>query len=281
MKVLVTGSQGFTGKYLCEELEKCGHAAVGLAADLTDGAAVADEVHDIKPEAVAHLAGISFVAHANASQIYNVNLLGTCNLLDALIRHAAAVRHVLLASSAYVCGNKNEGTLFATSPLEPNNDYAVSKLAMEKMAELRMDRLPILIVRPYNYTGVGQEDKFVIPKIISHFRDRKGRISLGNIDVYREFGDVRRVAKIYRKLMESEIAKEAISICTGAAYSLRDVLSLCEEISGHRLEVEVNQDLVRKDEVKILVGNRGRLDSLIGQEEDVSLRDTLSWMLHA
>lgn len=202
MLTLVTGLGGFTGQYLQAELESNGHTVVGLSSDLTNFNAVTAEITRIQPEAVVHLAGIAFVGHGNANAFYDVNLIGTRNLLDALAHHAPGVRSILLASSANVYGNRSEGVLSEDAKPEPANDYAVSKLAMEQMAYLWMERLPLFVVRPFNYTGVGQDDKFLIPKIVSHFREKKEVIELGNLEVWREFNDVRSVANIYRKLLE-------------------------------------------------------------------------------
>ena len=169
MRVLVTGLDGFTGRYMQPELESHGHEVMALTSDLTDPQAVASEVAHLKPEAVVHLAGIAFVGHGNANAFYEVNLIGTYNLLSALAQHVPDVRSVLLVSSANVYGNRSEGILSEDVTPNPANDYAVSKWSMERMAGLWLDKLPLFFVRPFNYTGVGQDNLFVIPKIVSHF----------------------------------------------------------------------------------------------------------------
>jgi len=201
MRTLVTGLRGFTGAYLQRELEAQGHSVVGLQSDLTDFSEVEAEVASIQPECVVHLAGVAFVGHGNANAFYQVNLIGTRNLLGALAEYAPDVKSVLLVSSANVYGNRSEGELSEKTIPDPVNDYGVSKLAMEKMAHLWVKHLPLFIVRPFNYTGVGQDSKFLIPKIVAHFREKRPVIELGNLDVWREFGDVRSVVENYRKLI--------------------------------------------------------------------------------
>ena len=279
MRTLVTGLSGFTGRYIQLELEAHGHTVVGLNSDLTDPDAVSKEIAHVQPEMVLHLAGIAFVGHGNANAFYDVNLIGTHNLLAALAENAPNVASILLASSANIYGNSTEELLSEDTTPSPANDYAVSKLSMESMASLWFEKLPLFIVRPFNYTGVGQDDKFLIPKIVSHFKDKKQVVELGNLDVWREFGDVRSVANIYRKLIECCPAGKTINICTSQTYSLREVISLCGEITGHDIEIEVNPEFVRENEVKTLTGDNNLLKKTIGNWKKYELKDTLRWML--
>jgi len=279
MRILVTGLSGFTGYYIQLELEAHGHTVVGLNSDLTDPDAVSREVAQVQPESVLHLASIAFVEHGNLNAFYDVNLIGTLNLLTALAKHAPDVQSILLASSANIYGNSTEELISEDTTPNPANDYAVSKLSMESMASLWFEKLPLFIVRPFNYTGVGQDDKFLIPKIVSHFKDKKKVIELGNLDVWREFGDVRSVANIYRKLIECCPAGKTINICTSQTYSLREVISLCGKITGHDIEIEVNPEFVRENEVKTLTGNNSLLKKTIGNWKKYTLEDTLRWML--
>ncbi len=279
MRVLVTGLGGFTGHHLQSELEAHGHTVIGLQANLTDAEAVSAEVAEVQPEAVAHLAGVAFVGHGDVNAFYEVNLIGTRNLLEALAQHAPNVSSILLASSANVYGNRSEGILSEDAIPDPVNDYAVSKLAMEHMAQLWVDRLPLFIVRPFNYTGVGQDEKFLIPKIVSHFLERKEAIELGNLEVWRDFGDVRSVAKAYRKLIELSPIGETINICTGQTHTLREVIAICEKLTGHHIKIQVNPEFVRANEVRILAGDNSYLKMLVDSWQAHSLEDTLCWML--
>lgn len=280
MKVLVTGLRGFTGRYLKTELEAHGHSVWGLQANLLDLPALVAEVAQAVPDAVVHLAGIAFVGHGVANDFYRVNLMGTRNLLQAIEQCGKRPDCVLLASSANVYGNVASGELSEESLPNPANDYAVSKLAMEYMARLFADRLPITIVRPFNYTGVGQSNIFLLPKIVDHFKRRAPVIELGNIDVSRDFSDVRVVVDCYRRLLESRAAiGGTFNVCSGRALSLSSVLDLMRGITGHDIEVRVNPSLVRANEVKVLLGSRVRLESVIGPVNDIPIKDTLCWML--
>jgi nucleoside-diphosphate-sugar epimerase len=294
--ILVTGVDGFTGRYLAPVLCAAGHVVHGLVqqvptervdgvkamhvAELSSAAEVSAAVRSALPDGVVHLAGISFVA-SDAELMYRVNLLGTRNLLEALVAAPSPPRAVILASSANVYGNTAAGQLDESMWPAPANDYAVSKLAMEHVAALYAERLPITICRPFNYTGVGQSEAFLLPKIVAHVRRGATRIELGNVDVARDFSDVREVAAIYAQLLETPAAIGAtLNICSGQAFTLREILQLVEEISGRHLEIRVNPEFVRRNEVKILLGDRTRLDAILpGPSRRITLRDTLRWMI--
>lgn len=298
-KILVTGADGFTGRYLAAELQRAGHEVHGLVhkpvasgkvagvralhvADLSDAAALAAVVNEVQPDKVVHLAAIAFVAHGDIEAIYRTNLVGTRHLLEALAQGKAPLDAVLLASSANVYGNSVGGVLDEDTPPAPANDYALSKLAMEYAARLYAGRLPLIMARPFNYTGVGQAESFLIPKIVNHVRRRAPLIELGNLDVARDFSDVRNVVQLYRRLLEAPAAVgQTFNVCSGQAWSLNEVLAMVREISGHDFEVRVNPAFVRQNEVKTLLGSRARLDAVVGEVPEIALRDTLRWMLEA
>ena len=293
-RVLVTGSHGFTGGYLLRELETNGYQVIGtgsqpaagdaqhyVQADLNDPRALQQLVNDVQPDVVIHLAALAFVGHGNANEFYRVNLIGTRNLLDALANAPKAPECVLLASSANVYGNQAEGLLDETTLPAPANDYAVSKLAMEYMARTFMPRLPIIIVRPFNYTGVGQNEQFLIPKIVSHFQRRAPVIELGNLNVSRDFNDVRAVVAAYRGLIEKRPLGQTFNVASGIGYSLDEIIKLCQRLSGHSIEVRVNPAFVRANEVKVLCGDASRLRNVIAGWKPQPLEGTLQWMLTA
>jgi nucleoside-diphosphate-sugar epimerase len=249
--------------------------------DLLDKSALGGVVREIQPTVVVHLAAIAFVGHGSSNDFYQVNVIGTRNLLESLVLHAKSLEAVLLVSSANIYGNSTEGVLAENTPPNPANDYAASKLAMEYMAKLWLDKLPLFFVRPFNYTGVGQSEDFLIPKIIAHFKRKAPFIELGNLDVWRDFSDVRVVADTYRRLLEVKPLGHTVNVCSGNLHALHQVLAIAGKISGHSIEVRVNSMFVRTNEVKSLCGDDSYLRSLIGETKLPALEETLSWMLAA
>jgi len=290
LRALVTGLRGFTGEYMARELEDAGYRVFGtsgpgaepapgvFAVDLCDRAAVAAMVEEVQPDVVVHLAGIAFVGHGDAEQIYRVNVAGTRNLLEALAALRETPSAVLLASSANIYGNASVPFIDEGVAPAPANDYAVSKLAMEYMARLWMDRLPIIIARPFNYTGRGQSENFLLPKIVSHFRRKAPQIELGNLAIARDFSDVRMVAWSYRRLLAAAPAGEAFNICSGRSHSLAGVIDMMSEIAGYRIEVRVNPAFVRANDVLTLTGDNAKLAGAVGAIPTRPLSETLRWM---
>lgn len=289
-RALVTGLGGFTGDYLAQSLRTAGYRVFGTThdsemtgpdmyrVDLCDRAQLAKVVADVRPHVVAHLAAIAFVAHGDVDAIYRTNVVGTRNLLEVLANLGQRPQAVLLASSANIYGNAAVEVIDESVEPNPANDYAVSKLAMEYMARLWRDKLPIIVARPFNYTGVGQSPQFLLPKIVGHFQRGERVIELGNIDVERDFSDVRRVVDAYRRLLQLAPAGDVFNVCSGRAVSLKAVIAMMEQIAGYPIEVRVNPSFVRTNEVRRLQGDSTRLQATIGPLEDIPLESTLRWM---
>lgn len=298
-RVLITGVRGFTGQHLVQRLMTEDYEVYGLTrhedsghfplqpqylryVDLSNCQGITKTLREIKPNKIVHLAGIAFVDHGNPEEIYRTNLVASRNLLQAIVESGISPPRVLLASSANVYGNSISGAIDESAPPQPLNDYAVSKLAAEYVTHIYKDRIPIVIVRPFNYTGVGQSVDFVIPKIVEHARRCALRIQLGNIDVERDFSDVRGVVDAYVRLLSLPTAVSGIfNVCSGTPYSLRRVLGLVERISGHSMNIEFNPRLTRINEVHTLYGSNAKLHSTIGTLKMPPLEETLRWMIEA
>jgi nucleoside-diphosphate-sugar epimerase len=258
-----------------------GHEVQLLTADLLDRQSIARELDLMQPDAVVHLAAISFVGHGDANAFYSVNVIGTMQLLDAIADMKKTPQRVLLTSSANVYGNCTSASITEDSPTVPVNHYAMSKLAMEYMAKTRLDRIPLFITRPFNYTGLGQASNFVIPKLVEHFSQRKSLLRLGNMKIEREFNDVRMVSAAYLRLLSSAVVGETYNVCTGITYTLGQVLELLTDLTGHKLVAETDPQFVRASEIGRLSGAPEKLLRAVGTLPAFDLKQTLSWMLNA
>lgn len=287
--VLVTGASGFTGRHLVPALQAVGYRVVGLGkegsnadadveCDLRDPLAVRQAVASVRPTHVVHLAALAFVAHADERAFYDLNLFGCLHLLEALLALPQVPRKILIASSANVYGTPNVDMIDEAVCPAPVNHYACSKLAMEHMVRTWFERMPIVISRPFNYTGVGQSDRFLIPKIVQHFVQRSDRIQLGNLDVSRDFSDVRDVVSAYVALLGAEVHSEIFNVCSGRAVALRELLEMMTRMTGHELRVEVNPALVRRDEIALLRGSCQKLSRAVEYAPRYKIEDTLAWM---
>lgn len=291
-RVLVTGLTSFTGEHLVTALERAGHEVHGIirtgeatgaarhTAELTNRASLLEVIETVRPRHVIHLAAVSFVAHGDIEDIYRTNIVGTHHLLSALASSSVAstLGTVLLVSSANIYGNIEVALIDEEHPPRPANDYAVSKAAMEQMAALWANQLPITLVRPFNYSGVGQSPQFLIPKIVDAFAQRAPTLELGNLDVYRDFSDVRDVVEVYARLLALS-PRTTLNVCSEQLYSLREIIAMTSSLSGHSLDVHVNSQFVRANEVRMLRGSAARLRSLMPEWQPRPLRDTLTWML--
>jgi GDP-6-deoxy-D-talose 4-dehydrogenase len=292
-RALITGLSGFTGRHMAAHLIARGYDvwgtttsspesevpdAVGIPVDLLDADALKSFVADARPDVVAHLAGAAHVTGHSPSTTYLVNIVGTRNLLAALSSLDKRPKSVLLASTANVYGNADIETIDEDAAIRPANDYAVSKLAMEHAARLWFDRLPIFFTRPFNYTGVGQSEDYVLPKIVGHHARREARISLGNLNVSRDFSDVRDVVATYARLLEAAPAGETFNICSGHSHSLGEMLRMLSRIAGYEIDVFVDPRFMRRNEIARLVGSNRKLRRVIGQVPLTRIDDTLEWM---
>ena len=277
-KVLIVGIDSFTGKHLYNELNDCGYQVYGTArletkdgrwyqCDILDKARIKEIIDIVKPDYIVHLVAISFVQHINKADIYNINIVGVVNLLEAVHELGLPLKKIVLPSSATVYEPTINVPIDESVGLIGLSDYAVSKISMEMVAKLWFERLPIIVTRPFNYTGVGQAKSFIVPKIVDHFKRGEKTIELGNIDVYRDISDVADVVYSYRRLLESPEAGVAVNICSGRCVSIRQIISDMEALAGYSINVVTNPDFVRKNDIERIVGCNKKLLGMLGEYE--------------
>jgi len=290
-RVLIFGIDGFTGNHLSAYLQNAGYEVYGTSysrasdkifkVDITYKADIDNVLREVVPDFIIVLSGISFPAHGHNEDFYAINTIGAINILDVLVLLNQNPKKIIMASSATVYGNLGVEVLNETLCPKPTNHYGASKYAMESLARNYFEKLNIIISRPFNYTGINQEDNFLIPKIIKHFKEKNQTIELGNIDVSREFNDIGYVCEIYKKLLESTISSEVVNISANRGIKLLDVIDMMNEMSGYNIEVKINPDFVRKGEIKALTGSCEKLFSMIGEVKQKEFKETLRDMLEA
>lgn len=280
MKILTTGFHGFTGHHIASMGSKFHHEIVPMMSNLSDISGMQLEIEETRPNAILHLAAKSFVQSKETSSFEKVNVIGTQNLLTAINNAEVSLEKILIASSANIYGNANNSPISETACANPVNDYAKSKVMMEFTALSFAKKMPIIITRPFNYTGVNQDLKFLIPKIVSHFKQRKAVIELGNVDIEREFNDVRFVCESYFRLLETSKNNEIYNICTGQPHSISDIIDLLKQLTGHDIKVTTNKEFVREADIASLYGKPDKLYKTVPQLSSYNIAETLTWMLN-
>lgn len=287
---LITGIDSFTGKHLAIELESAGFSVAGTVfgdstassrryrLNILDLDALKLAMAQIKPNVVVHLSAISSVSHEDKSQLYLTNVMGTRNLFEALDGASDSLTTVILPSTGQVYGSGSQHLISENSATHPKSDYAISKLAAENLASGIFETSPVTIVRPFNYTGLGQSTKFLIPKIVDHFKRGQRVIELGNLDVARDFLDVRDVARIYVELLQNPAPGQVFNVSSGRAVSIAEVIEMMNEIAGYRIEVVSKPELQRATDIAFLSGDSSKLWNHLGVEYTRPLKETLTWM---
>jgi nucleoside-diphosphate-sugar epimerase len=276
--ILITGGKGFTGYHLSKLLNSRGYQCHDLSCNILDKNKVQKLVHKIQPVYVFHLAAISFTEEKDTKLIYETNIIGTMNLLEAIDLLEVKPKKVILSSSASVYGENGREYNSEEDTAVPVNHYGCSKLSMENLARNYFNSFPIIITRPFNYTGVGHNRNFIIPKILNAYLSNDNSIELGNLDVSREFNDVRDIVEMYFLLMKSCLCSEIINLCSGNSYSLKEIISLMKSITGKDMDVDFNPAFARPNDISILSGSPYKLKNSIDFENRYNIKDTLKWM---
>lgn len=306
-KILITGAGGFVGTHLIHALKAQGDveifAAVYLSTsdirellpvdhiisgDLTDFAFAEKLVGVSRPDVVYHLAALS-VVHSSASQavaVMNGNTNISYNILEAVRLGAPRARFIAI-SSGNVYGSVQDTThaVNETIPLRPLNPYAVSKVTQEMLAlEYYLAyNLDVVIIRPFNHTGVGQTTDFVIPRLAKQFADIENGASpvveVGNLDTIRDFTDVGDMVKAYVLAAEHGVSGEIYNIGSGTGHTIAEILDVLQSLSKVKVVIKVDDNLVRTSDVPILVADASKFRDVSGWEPKITLEKTISDIL--
>ncbi len=291
MKILITGINGFVGRILKEDLLNKDYSVFGMDAagkgdnfhrvDITDYQSVLDCILSVEPDYIYHLAGISFVNTGDVEMIYDVNTSGTLNVLRASIRLKKMPKFLFVSSSqVYGIVDEVNQPIKENCPVNPVNHYGASKSAGESMvmAYCREYGLPAVIVRSFNHTGKGQYKNFIIPKLVEAFKNHDKILKIGNIEVMRDFLDVRDVIRAYITVIENYNDAEIFNVCKGEGVFISGIIGMLEDIAGFKIEMEMSGDLLRKNEITHAIGDNNKLKST-GWMPEYDMIDTLKWMM--
>lgn len=295
-RLLVTGLDGFVGRVVQDMIERGEPdsrfvlAVPATAMELLDPASLKAAIDETRPDLVLHLAAQSFVPSSvkDPRETYNVNFFGTLNLLEALKACGFAGRMLYISSGdVYGLVAPEALPIVETYAVRPRNPYAVSKAAAELLCYqwTQNHAFDIVLARPFNHVGPGQADWFVVSDFARQIVEiklgvREPVIRVGDIDVTRDFTDVRDVARAYFLLLESGKQGEVYNICSGKEQSIRDVLERLIVIAGTKCEITRDETRFRPNEQKIMYGSYAKLNERVGWQPtidiDQSLKDVLS-----
>lgn len=257
------------------EVECTGGSFFGRT-DLTDPGAIVRLLDRVRPKVIVNLAAISSPGEADYRRLYEVNAFGVQSLLDALVNSGFDGRFIM-ASSANIYGNNTTSVISETDIVDPVNHYSYSKWLAERFCAASGGQFHTTITRSFSCIGVGQRPQFLLPKIVRHFRERASVIELGNINVRRDFVDIRDAVKVYRRLMTVENPPDLLHIASNRTWSISQIINLLTEITGHRIDVRVNPAFIRPNDLLFQQGDDARMRAL-GVVCQYDMIDTLRWM---
>ncbi len=312
---LVTGADGFVGQHLIAELLDRGEQVVGAVKatpptlttlpetaasrvewavlELEHRETVAELLSSVRADRIFHLAGLSSVAESDDDPVapLRVNVVGTLYLLEELARKRTDSTYdppILISGSGHVYGAAAARfrPLTEEHPLEPLSSYAVSKTAQELLGLQfhRANKLSVVVTRSFNHTGPGQRPIFVAAQLaqkVAAIRESgdSGVVQAGNVEVRRDFTDVRDVVRAYIALTESGEAGQVYNVCSGRSYSVEELLGILAKVGGVSVEVAIDPARIRRNDVPEMLGSYARLAEATGWSPQIDMRSSLEDLL--
>lgn len=303
-RVLITGCSGFLASYLAQELqtgkgieifgitdiEACGLKGTAKIyhTDIRDQEALFRILTDVKPDVVYHLAAISNVGFSwkNQALTYEVNVIGSTHLMEAVARRSPGARLILMGS-AEVYGANHSRKIKENSPVAIRNPYSLSKMAMEMVADLYINsqKLDIIKVRSFNFTGPGQDRKFVASDFASQIAAiEKGKtdpvMMVGNLSAVRDFSDVRDIARYLVYIAESGETAEIYNLCSGKSCVIKEILEILLKLARKEIKVKIDPNKFRPVDIPILAGDNSLLKKKFGLYPQYKIEETLHDLLY-
>lgn len=299
-KVLIFGAGGFVGSYLSREFLNHGYSVYGsdkqqgsllpetvtfVHAELLNGESVEKVIKDIEPDIIVNLAAISSVGASWGipQTTISVNVVGALNIMEAARRLENKSKILLIGSSEeYVATDK---AIDEDCELDAGNPYGISKVTQERFAKLYREKygLQIYCVRPFNHTGVGQKDSFVLPSWCKQIAEieksgKPGVIKVGNLTVQRDFSHVKDIVRAYRMIVESSNCNIIYNVGSGKAYRLDEILQCIIRFSTQKITVEIDQSRIRPSDQPVICCDHSLITKQLGWEPKYTVYDALKEM---
>jgi len=299
MKALIFGIGGFVGKYLTDELKSHGYEVAGTdvmenfcldgvyyrKGDILDIEFVKELVADVNPDVIINLAAISSVGASwkIPQTTVQINLIGALNILEAAGKAGNGPKVMFIGSSEEYA--PKEGMISESDPLCANNPYGISKVAQEQFVSSYRERYgtKIYYARPFNHTGIGQRDSFVLPSFCKQAAGIEaagvpGEIRVGNLSAKRDFSDVRDVVRAYRMIFESDDNGKIYNVGSGKAYGLDEMLRYIVSLCTVDVKIEIDQERFRPVDTPVVLCDNSAIKRDLGWEPEHSIFDTLKDM---
>lgn len=311
MKVLITGARGFVGQYVAAAIEKEteGKAEIFLSSiargvrdssnerilslDVTDFQSVLNQLERIRPTHVLHLAGLAAVqvAAANSAVAWRINLFGTLNVAQAILQTVPDCVFLHVGSGQVYGSTANQdGLLTEASLLAPTNPYEASKAAADlAVGAMAGSGLRSIRLRPFNHTGPGQSEHFVVPSFAMQIaRIKAGRqepvIRVGNLSAQRDFLDVRDVARAYALTITRSSSlpnNTVLNIASGVGVSIQAVLDRMVRMSGIDVQICTDPLRIRHVDIPRFVGDASLARRLLSWAPKITFDQTLLEILNS
>ncbi len=260
-----------------------------LPGELTDAKSISAIVEQARPEIILHLAAASSVARSwqDPEPAYQANILGQLHLLEAA-RTMKTLPTVVIASSAEIYGRDGHDgkPISEAAPLRPLSPYAVTKATQDLQAGQYHAAygLPTVRLRLFNHTGPGRPPQFVASSFAKQLAEierglHEPVMHVGNLDVARDFTDVRDIARAWRLAALHGRPGEAYNVCSGHPTPIRRILELLLEKTSSKVEVRTDPSLLRTGEIQSLYGDRTLFCQATGWQPEIQLEQTLTDLL--
>lgn len=297
-RILLTGGTGFVGGWLApaiaaawpdadrvllrrpgEQVTREGWRAID--AEVTDSAAIGRIVADLKPDLVLHLAAQAAIGATAelAEATWRVNFGGTLELAHACQRACPATTFFFVSSSEVYGWSFRDGVVDEDTPLRPTNAYARAKAAAESMLPDVLPQARLIIARPFNHTGPGQDVRFVLPSLAQQIADveagrRPPSLELGNLEASRDFLDVRDVCAAYIAMLSAPGAsgeRSIFNVASGGSWRIADLVEKFRAHARKPFEVTIDPKRLRPSDVPTAVGSSKRLEQATGWKPTIGV----------